>query len=348
MADSHLLAAAAAPPPLNTLLSGNGCDFRKISHLKWKVKEALVGLGTDLKSLREEQVLLNQLLYKIHNRFHNDKGYRDLRMVDKTLKKLVSQNLLRGVEGLLPLLPTLPSPLPTQPMAHHSVLQVYALAALTHRLVVLATNSSLLATQRLNLGHFWGVGASQLACLARIWLLARRLGGGLHEVYHPMLDLLPLLPGPRGEQELPPDLSTLLPDNVVARRQGIKEVDVVKVDPGSLASFLDLGVEVRRPKLESEHLVNKVEEVKIDESLKQVVKKDAFSEIHSLEELKQFLETETKTRKVSKKTSLSRKLSQDKWKLVRAEVLNAVNEKTPNKSLKTCRKLLRAALIDPS
>merc|ERR1712025_355952 len=72
--------------------------------------------------------------------------------------------------------------------------------------------------------------------------------------------------------------------------------------------------------------------------------KDELSQIHSLEELKEFIKEETEKRKVSKKTSFTRKLSQDQWKAVKKEVLGNINPKLPNKSIKLCRKIIRKAL----
>ena len=49
-------------------------------------------MKADLQIVLEEEVLLNQVLYKIHNRFHNDRGYKDLRMFDKTVRKLLAHH----------------------------------------------------------------------------------------------------------------------------------------------------------------------------------------------------------------------------------------------------------------
>merc|ERR1712179_251718 len=72
--------------------------------------------------------------------------------------------------------------------------------------------------------------------------------------------------------------------------------------------------------------------------------KDELSQIHSLDELKEFLQKETENRKVSKKTSFTRKLNQEQWKAVKKEVQGQMNPKLPNKSIKFCRKLIRKAL----
>merc|ERR1712037_523168 len=76
----------------------------------------------------------------------------------------------------------------------------------------------------------------------------------------------------------------------------------------------------------------------------QKTKTDFFSDLHSLDQLRAFLKQETKLRKVSKRTCITAKLKQEEWKELKAEVVKAMNERVPNKSLKLCRKILRKAL----
>jgi hypothetical protein len=356
-----LLAEAVQPPPVQTCLPcpDLGLEERKsITRLRWRVKRPIGGVKDDLQIIREEAVLLNQLLYKIHNRFRNDKGYKDLRILDRTVRKFLAHDFLRSVEGLLTFLPTsdttTPSGLPTSAMARHAALQLYGAAALLHRMEALTLNCGLLAVQRLNLGHFWGVAAQQLACVGRGWLVGRHLLASLHPVYAALVSLAPLLAGP-AVLELPGDLDSFLPEDVLEQVR-MKEAAGVDLPATkrlvSVDSFLDIGVPIKRPKLdESEvEVVDNTESnskpPNINEECNAKPSKDVLADIHSLDELKQFIEAETKTRKVAKKTSFTRKLKQEDWKRIRSEVLKAVNEKTPNKSLKLCRKILRSAIAD--
>ncbi len=50
------------------------------------VKRRLAGLRADLAVLEFELQLLSRLLYKLHNRFRNDRGYKALRMLEKSGK----------------------------------------------------------------------------------------------------------------------------------------------------------------------------------------------------------------------------------------------------------------------
>lgn len=357
-----LLAEAVLPPPIQTCLPcpDLGLEGRKtITRLRWRVQGPVAGVREDLQVIREEAVLLNQLLYKIHNRFHNDKGYKDLRILDRTVSKFLAHDFLRSVEGLLTFLPTTTtSSLPTAAMARHAALQLYGAAALLGRMETLAINCGLLAVQRLNLGHFWGVATHQLACVGRGWLVARHLLASLHPLYSALVSLVPLLAGTAGA-ELPGDLDSFLPEDVLEQVR-VKEAAGVELPANksrvSVDSFLDIGVPVKRPRLDEVEVDGKQVEV-VDVAAETNYKprnkepkakpsKDVLADIHSLEELKQFLDAETKTRKVAKKSSFTRNLKQDDWKRIRSEVLKAVNEKTPNKSLKVCRKILRCAIAD--
>lgn len=358
-----LLVRAAQPPPIITKMvksDMNSNVLRKIVELKWKLKSSLEEVS-GLKTLKEEFTLLNQILYKIHNRFHNDKGYKDLRMYEKSMKKFLNHNFVEAIDRIISFLPNTPSTpvsFPTLAMVQHSALQVYGGAALLQRLNILALNSGLLAVQRLNLGHFWGVAAHQLACISRSWLICRHLLRHMSDIYRPLMELLPLL----GEQkiDLPQNLNKFLPEDLV---ENLVEKESVNMDiTDSVDSFLDIGVPVKRAKDTKCDLHEKVmksscasnEDSNDNEGSKHIGKdpiqteskpKDSLGNIHSLEELRQFLDSETKARKISRKTCLTSSLNQEQWKTLRKEVLKGLNDKTPNKSLKLSRKVIREALV---
>merc|ERR1712029_789368 len=93
----------------------------------------------------------------------------------------------------------------------------------------------------------------------------------------------------------------------------------------------------KKPKIES---VSPEEAPKKDDTQK----KDVLGEIHSLNDLKAFIEKETEVRKTTKKTSFTRKLNQEQWKALKKEVLKSWNPSLPNKSIKLSRKIIRNAL----
>ena len=88
----ELLLKVLDPPPSNTNVHYPRFDqnilhdiIRNIN----KIKPKLGFCDKDIATLKFELKLLTQILYKNHNRFHNDKGYKDLRMLEKSVKKLV-------------------------------------------------------------------------------------------------------------------------------------------------------------------------------------------------------------------------------------------------------------------
>lgn len=350
MADLLLLKEAVGPPPMNTLVPAPTepeAAIKKIVQLRWKLKDALEGFDRHLNRFNEEGSLLCQVLYKIHNRFHNDPGYRDLRMLEKSVKKFLGYNFLRCVNTFLDYLPSSPSSqLPTTLMVRHAALQLYGAAALLDRVLKLCRLSGVSAFQRISLGHFWGIAAHQLGMVGRLSTLARHMILTIHKAYSPLRVLITMLPGEQIGQPLPETLESFLPnddDSFKNVNKDFKNVVSVVEERLSVDSFLDLGVPVQRIKADPP----KVETM--DLSVTQAVealntKTDAFSDLHSLDQLRAFLKQETKMRKVSKKTCVTAKLKQEEWKAVKAEVVKSMNERVPNKSLKLCRKILRKAL----
>ena len=348
-----LLEEVLAAPPMNTLLASSVSaeQARTLARERWRAKDALVEVREDLCVLGEELKLLSQVLYKIHNRFRNDKGYKDLRMLEKSVRRLQGLDFPRVVEGFLSFLLTdtaAPAALPSAAMGCHAALQLYGAAALSARVLTLSAGGALLAVQRLNLGHFWGVAAHQLGMVGRVWVVGRSLLATLHRTFPALLAIIRLLPGPAAD--LPATLDTFLPEDMVeslARQEGVVE-EQVQERSVSLDSFLDLGVPIRRVKegkLEARSTKGMSPTNSSDNKSEKV--KDALSDIHSLEELRNFLETESKSRKVSRKTCFTASLKQDVWKKTKSDVLQAFNEKTPNKSMKQCRAMLRGAVSGP-
>jgi len=368
MADLLLLEEAVGRPPMNTLVPApteTEATIKRIIQLRWKVKDTLEGFDGDLSRFNEEGNLLSQVLYKIHNRFHNDPGYRDLRMLEKSVKKLLGLGFLRSLITFLSYLPSSPSSsqLPTSLMARHASLQLYGAAALLDRVTTLCRLSGVSAFQRISLGHFWGVAAHQLGMVGRLWSLTRHMILSIHEAFSPLRLLVTLLPGEQIGKPLPETLEAFLPedDNTSKYRIGPEDFKISAMqDHISVDSFLDLGVPVQRTKVEKLGVETmdssqncKQEKLPVKQAIEACVggkvedrktKTDAFSDLHSLDQLRAFLKQETRMRKVAKKTCITAKLKQEIWKELKAEVLRAMNDRVPNKSLKLCRKILRKAV----
>merc|ERR1712192_57379 len=184
--------------------------------------------------------------------------------------------------------------------------------------------------------------------VGRLWSIARHLIPTIHEAFSPLRALVTLLPGDEIGNALPETLELFLPEDCKTvkceiRKYDLKENATAVEDQISVDSFLDLGVPVQRPKIEPSGAEVMAVEVPVAVKKEKTIT-DAFSDLHSLDQLRAFLKQETQMRKVSKKTCTTAKLKQEEWKNLKVEVFKAMNEKIPNKSLKLCRKILRKAL----
>merc|ERR1711872_201237 len=135
-----------------------------------------------------EKKLLSRLLYKHHNRFRNDRGYKALRILEKSVMKLESgfpEHLLDNLSGLMPI--SVPESggqpyLPPTAIAQYTGLHLWLALALLDRIEFCCRSAGIYAMQRLALGHFWGTGAHHLAVVSRIWVLARHVGHSVARV----------------------------------------------------------------------------------------------------------------------------------------------------------------------
>jgi hypothetical protein len=90
--------------------------------------------------------------------------------------------------------------------------------------------------------------------------------------------------------------------------------------------------------------MKKMKSCEISSATNTNVVSDPLAKVHSLSELTGFLAAETDLRKRDRKTAWSRRLDQAQWKTLKKAVLAGFNVKTPNKSIKLARKLLREGI----
>jgi len=351
-----LLTLANKPPPLFTSfpaeISVDNC--RKLVILRSSSFKILEAIKVELSDLNEEYTLFVRFLSRIHNRFRNDKGYKDLRMVEKTLRKFLMHDFLGIVEEYTNFLPVITSSspnIPSKQLLKYALAMVYGAGAFLNRTDSLLLNSGLLAVQRLNLGHFWGVGAQELACISRFWAVSRSLLKSVGDLYLMLFSrTVDVVPGvdPLFLEHFPLDLAKFLPEGFVVKTESIL-VDKFKDEQTTVNNFLDLGEPIKRVEMDkllgiAEPGVDSVV-CKPKESGMSVTKsKEVLNDIHSFEDLKEFLSKETVKRKVCRKLSLTRSLNQEDWKKLKKSLLENFNHKIPNKSLKLSRKSIRDAL----
>ena len=359
---------SSVPQPINTTVacgSLNVEDLKSIVKSRNKIKSFQPDIAELSKSLEVESELLDTFLYKNHNRFRNDKGYRTAKMLDKTLKKMLD---LSFTEKMIDFLEFVPSywgqqsvRLPTLAMSNYCQVLLVIAGQFLQKIDRLARKCGLLNMQRLNLGHFWGVAALCLGIISRVWILCRNLLCKLQLCYSNLAKMNPLLPGVPLDYDLPQHLYQLLDEDLRTFVENSEAISNPPDDPTGDAGvnvddFLDLGEPVKRKPdvgITSEELPV-VKKLKVDSETVEdkeatpgkAEKKDCLTDIHSIEEFKKFLSEESDLRKTSKKNSFTRKLSQDQWKALKKEILSNLNPVIPNKSVKLCRKLIRKSLKD--
>ena len=121
--------------------------------------------------------VLNNLIYKNHNRFHNDKGFRDLKLLKKVAVRLFQEvqldSLVEEFAANMPVpfdVKTSPSIyLPVAQMAEHLMVRLHGSAKLALATAQYCENAASKAKQKMRLGHFWNVALYCTACVSRLW-----------------------------------------------------------------------------------------------------------------------------------------------------------------------------------
>ena len=131
-----LLKLVLNPPPISTtiLYPGFETDAIKIIRAKGNARSKFEEAECDLGIVSEELKLFSKILYKNHNRFRNDNGYKDLRMLEKSLQKFSNHKFLKGLQissdsFLTPPSAHLKTYLPNFAIGIHTELQLYGAAA---------------------------------------------------------------------------------------------------------------------------------------------------------------------------------------------------------------------------
>jgi len=135
--------------------------------------------------------VLSNLIYKNHNRFRNDKGFRDLKLVKKTALRMFDEVKLDDVMDELAA--NMPVPydlrtagcmyLPVRQMAEHVMVRLHGCARLLLVLVQHCEHAAAKAKQKMRLGHFWNVALYSSACVSRLWALSLSTLSAVLEAY---------------------------------------------------------------------------------------------------------------------------------------------------------------------
>lgn len=128
------------------------------------------------ESLAIEMSVAAAFAYRNHNRFRNDRGYRDSVLLKKCLARFRELSVSKAVADLLDAFPLLADVaaagkvyLPTAEMLSHVLSRVQGAFALATKMAAYCKTGGDSHLSRLHLGHFWGVAMNSLSSTARIW-----------------------------------------------------------------------------------------------------------------------------------------------------------------------------------
>jgi len=360
--DPDLVKLAESPPPNNTVHSYKNYDIKALKkmikkHTEFKRERTTSDEG--LKLLETELRFLERILFKNHNRFRNDRGYKALRILQKSVSKLLTNfptNALNNLSTLMPIgLPysdgnQTPSVLlPPTAIAQYAAVQLWIVHSLLGRIEFCCRNAGLYSLQRISLGHFWGVAAYQLSIVGRVWTLASNIKKHTAKLQSCIKEIAAGLPGKSlyTEENLK-NIFNICPTETTlssaASRKGSVQPDVQELSNLEMTKPVDLGVKVRREDYEKTAKSNP--KVGKPEKKKKIAPPDLkfLSDLHSFDDLKQFIDSESLQRKTARKSAITRTLGQEEWKLLKKRILSEFNKKLPNKSIKKSRKQLKEAL----
>ena len=123
------------------------------------------------------QAVMQTSIYKNSNRFRNDKAFKGMKMVQRTLQKLKDlglQEVLKRFSDLMPLPIDIKEPsrklyLPVDSVLQHLLCVIMQAFFLTERLLGLCEHTKKYLLARIQLGHFWNWAVFSFANVSRIW-----------------------------------------------------------------------------------------------------------------------------------------------------------------------------------
>jgi len=125
-------------------------------------------------------------------------------------------------------------------------------------------------------------------------------------------------------------------DNVKIEKINEEANEVIDLEMEDNKNHIKSNIKVEKPK-DILPVKKKKNEVNVDISF--------IKNLHTFEELKCFIDEESKQRKISRRESRTRKLGQEDWKKLKTNLISSFKPNLPNKSIKLSRKLIRQALL---
>uniref|UniRef100_A0A0A9YYB6 Nucleolus and neural progenitor protein-like N-terminal domain-containing protein n=1 Tax=Lygus hesperus TaxID=30085 RepID=A0A0A9YYB6_LYGHE len=142
---------------------------RKISSLRALLSEILTKLDKT-NILHKEAAILSRFVYRMKKVFRQDKGFKYIQMLLKTLKNYLSLDLKQVISTLRE--GCYESYCPSKQMIEWGLVSIMRFAALFHRAHFLSERCASILKERFSTGHHWKLAALCLGIISRVWALA--------------------------------------------------------------------------------------------------------------------------------------------------------------------------------
>lgn len=128
----------------------------------------------DLESmdiLHGEAAVLSRLIYRMKNKFRNDKGLRSMVALNKALINYYNMSLLKEYKDLQSIIEMEDGVyiLPSKQMLEYVLVRTQGFAKLMTKVESIARYTAHFLKARINLGHAWSIAIIAYATVSRIW-----------------------------------------------------------------------------------------------------------------------------------------------------------------------------------
>lgn len=121
--------------------------------------------------LHGEAAALSRLIYRMKNKFRNDKGLRSMVALNKALINYYNMSLLKEYKDLQSIIEVEDGVyiLPSKQMLEYILVRTQGFAKLMTKVESIAKYAAHFLKARINLGHAWSIAIIAYATVSRIW-----------------------------------------------------------------------------------------------------------------------------------------------------------------------------------
>nr|XP_018915829.1 PREDICTED: uncharacterized protein LOC109043174 [Bemisia tabaci] len=328
------------PPSMCVQLECSGKLRSSLDSMCKEAKELLLG-----KSFRIEATFISRILHRYKNQFRLIKAFKFLRKINQTLLRVPKLNLKEVFSELASCISS--EFMPSNQMVEFSMLRLQSLSFLLARLICTCEEVFLILKSYLEAPGPWDVWLTFQASISRIWVLSHHLlqkTDNWYEVlnrYRSKLDVT--------DHWLPESYS--LPENLLSWvnqqliKNGLSPLVVENIYKAKTANTVSAEFDSNREPSPTKSNMNEMDVKEFampkaikgkrrgNRGLKAIKKKKKTSEttdIHSLDQLKKFLNTEVdlRSRSDSRQNCITKSLDPVEWDILRTILLKSIEKIT--------------------